>query len=68
MLLPKVVESLGCESIAVELVQSILGSYPDIAVLILTHIVDQSTRKPFRRKELTSLTKTRKRNCRKQQR
>ena len=33
---------VGCETITVELVQTILRGYPHVAVLVLTHGVDEA--------------------------
>ena len=55
---------IGHETITVIPVQTVLRCYPDKTVLILTDIIDESTRKTFRGDEESSLSETKDRNQR----
>ena len=50
------------KAVAVELVQSKVCRYPDVSVLILADIVNQSARKTLRRHKLSCLSQTEDRN------
>ena len=46
------VMQIGRETVAVELVKSVFGSYPHVAVLVLADVIDESARQTFRRVEI----------------